>query len=222
MRSFDRVLLRLKEQLGVQTDKEAAELLGMQEKAFNARKRRDAFPDDKVLALAQRRPELGIDALYVITGVRKLETLASESDEERLLSLYRRAPEETKREIEAVSVALVEPDMAAMLHAVARASEGGKYPPAVSSGPLLADEAQAGGAPRPPTREQLAIGTGLDPMWPYVLEWIYDALNERKLRMPSGKRLRELVDAAVVLLRVEHAEGELSREDARRKIDAML
>ena len=64
------MLLRLKEQLGVPTDKEAAELLGLSDKAFNARKRRGSFPDDKLLALIAKRPELGLDIDYIVTGTR--------------------------------------------------------------------------------------------------------------------------------------------------------
>jgi hypothetical protein len=68
--SFVHVLLRLKEQLGVETDRDAATALGMTDKAFNARKLRGSFPEDKLFALAAKRPELGIDAQYVLTGHR--------------------------------------------------------------------------------------------------------------------------------------------------------
>lgn len=70
MKKFEHALLRLKEQLKLPTDKEVGELLGLQEKAFNARKRRDSFPEKDLRALAQQRPELGIDVLYVLTGER--------------------------------------------------------------------------------------------------------------------------------------------------------
>lgn len=63
---FEAALLRLKGALQVTTDKEVAELLGMSPNALNERKRRDAFPEDKVRALAAR---LHFDADYVITGV---------------------------------------------------------------------------------------------------------------------------------------------------------
>lgn len=68
MKSFGNVLLRLKAQTGLQADKEIAELLGISPTAFNDRKRRDAFPEDKLLALATRRPELNLDVDYVLTG----------------------------------------------------------------------------------------------------------------------------------------------------------
>lgn len=68
MNNFEKMLLRLKEQLGVPTDKEAAELLGLSDKALNARKKRDASLDDKLLALIAKRPELKIDFIYITTG----------------------------------------------------------------------------------------------------------------------------------------------------------
>ena len=66
----DEVLGRLKAELRVSKDKQAAELLGLGEKAFNARKKRNAFPEKELRALAQQRPELGIDVEYVLTGGR--------------------------------------------------------------------------------------------------------------------------------------------------------
>lgn len=68
MNNFEKPLLRLKEQLGLQTDKEVAEVLGLSVKAFTARKMRDAFPVDKLLALKASKPELMFDADYVLTG----------------------------------------------------------------------------------------------------------------------------------------------------------
>lgn len=65
---FEPVLLRLKEQLGVSTDKEVGELLGLSAAAFNNRKKRGIFPEDKLLALAARQPELGLDVAYILTG----------------------------------------------------------------------------------------------------------------------------------------------------------
>lgn len=68
MGNFQAALLRLKEHLGLETDKEVAELLGMTVKAFTARKARDSFPEEKLRALAQRRPDLPIDVDYVLNG----------------------------------------------------------------------------------------------------------------------------------------------------------
>lgn len=73
MNSFERVLLRFKEQVGLQTDKEVAALLGLSATAFGDRKKRGAFPEDKLRALAQQRPELNIDVGYVLNGVRQEE-----------------------------------------------------------------------------------------------------------------------------------------------------
>lgn len=64
--NFDSMLLRLKGQLGVQTDKEVAEVLGLSVKAFTARKMRGAFPVDKLLALKAAMPKLNVD--YVLSG----------------------------------------------------------------------------------------------------------------------------------------------------------
>jgi hypothetical protein len=67
---FEPVVLRLKEQLGVSTDKQVAALLGLSPTAFNDRKRRDAFPEDKLLALVATRPDLKLDVAYILTGDR--------------------------------------------------------------------------------------------------------------------------------------------------------
>lgn len=69
MRIFDACLLRLKQAVKATDDQEVAELLGMTKAAFSDRKRRDSFPADKVRALAQQRPDLGIDVEHVLTGV---------------------------------------------------------------------------------------------------------------------------------------------------------
>lgn len=66
--AFESAMLRLKERVGISSDKGIAELLGMTDKALNARKRRDAFPEDKLFALAAKAPELGLDVPYILTG----------------------------------------------------------------------------------------------------------------------------------------------------------
>ena len=68
MKKFDEQLLRLKQVVKLAEDQDVAVLLGMSKAAFSDRKKRDAFPDDKLAALAVRRPELGIDVSYVLTG----------------------------------------------------------------------------------------------------------------------------------------------------------
>lgn len=85
------------------------------------------------------------------------------------------------------------------------------------------DGRSAGRRVKPPTRDEMARGTELDPDWPQVMEWVYDALLARKRDvkdMPSGRKLRDMVTAVLVLLRVE--EGEISREKTRSTIDAIL
>jgi transcriptional regulator with XRE-family HTH domain len=73
MTDFDQKLLRLKQVLGLTEDQAVAAVLGLTKAAFSERKRRSAFPEDKVLALAARRPELNIDATYVFTGLTAKE-----------------------------------------------------------------------------------------------------------------------------------------------------
>lgn len=67
---FGAALLRLKERTGLQANKQIAELLGMKERAFVARKARESFPEKELYALAAKRPELDIDVTYVLTGQR--------------------------------------------------------------------------------------------------------------------------------------------------------
>lgn len=69
MRVFDQQLLRLKQVLGLTEDQAVAATLGMSKAAFADRKRRDAFPVDKLKALATDRPELRLDVSYVLSGV---------------------------------------------------------------------------------------------------------------------------------------------------------
>ena len=66
--NFLHIVNRLKTVLGLTKDKEVAEALGLKETAFNVRKSRNSFPEKELRALAQRRPELGIDVDYVLTG----------------------------------------------------------------------------------------------------------------------------------------------------------
>ncbi len=72
-KKFLYALGRLKESLGLSKDKEIASALGMSDKALNARKARDSFPEKEVLALSARRPELELDVTYVLTGERVSE-----------------------------------------------------------------------------------------------------------------------------------------------------
>ncbi len=77
MESFDAVLRRLKDALGVKDDQDVARALGMNKAAFSARKSRGSFPNDLVHALASRRPELGLDVPFVLTGKTAGEAAAA-------------------------------------------------------------------------------------------------------------------------------------------------
>jgi len=68
MKQFDQQLMRLKSMLGVTGDQDVAGLLDMSKAAFSDRKKRDSFPEEKLRALAQRRPDLPIDVEYVLRG----------------------------------------------------------------------------------------------------------------------------------------------------------
>lgn len=68
MRAFDQQLLRLKQALGVTEDQAVAAALGLSKAAFADRKKRGAFPIDKLKALAGEQPGLRIDVNFVLTG----------------------------------------------------------------------------------------------------------------------------------------------------------
>ncbi|ATE60148.1 helix-turn-helix domain-containing protein [Thauera sinica] len=68
MKNFDAMMARLKHQLRTVQDKDVALLLGLSPPALAGRKKRGLFPEDKLRALAQRRPDLGIDVEWVLTG----------------------------------------------------------------------------------------------------------------------------------------------------------
>jgi hypothetical protein len=71
MENFSEILGRLKHELRVSKDQEIADFLGMSKSAFAERKRRGAFPAEKLHAAASDRPELKLDADYVLTGVTR-------------------------------------------------------------------------------------------------------------------------------------------------------
>ncbi len=104
MNEFEKSLLRLKEQLGVAADKDAAELLGLSDKALNARKRRDSFPIKEVFALAAQRPELGLDPDLIVTGTsNKMETAGSR--EASLLQCFKKLND--KEQLQLLHIALL-------------------------------------------------------------------------------------------------------------------
>lgn len=71
MNFFEQAALRLKQELNVPNDKQAAELLGMSPRAWSGRKKTGSFPEKELRALAQQRPELGLDVDYILTGQRR-------------------------------------------------------------------------------------------------------------------------------------------------------
>ncbi len=70
---FEEAALRLKQQLKVHSDKEAAALLGLSAVAWVGRKNRNNFPEKELRALAQTRPDLKLDVHYVLTGEKQSE-----------------------------------------------------------------------------------------------------------------------------------------------------
>lgn len=95
MREFDHQLLRLKQALGAAEDQAVAAALGLSKAAFADRKKRAAFPADKVKALAADRPELGLDVQYVLTGTTarfdsSIDKLRRASETAQELALPRR------------------------------------------------------------------------------------------------------------------------------------
>ncbi|MGI0658052.1 helix-turn-helix domain-containing protein [Pseudomonas aeruginosa] len=71
MGNFSEVLDRLKHELRVSKDQEVADFLGMSKTAFAERKRREVFPEEKLLAVAPEHP--GVDVGYVLRGIRRGE-----------------------------------------------------------------------------------------------------------------------------------------------------
>lgn len=78
---FQETLLRLKSQLKVERDQEVAGMLGLTKSAFSERKKRGSFPEKEVLALAQKRPDIGLDLDFIFTGTRaaSFEATAAQS-----------------------------------------------------------------------------------------------------------------------------------------------
>ncbi|MBF1164463.1 MAG: helix-turn-helix domain-containing protein [Dechloromonas agitata] len=124
MREFDRQLIRLKEALGVTEDQDVANALGLSKAALSDRKKRGAFPDDKLLALIAKRPDLRLDFDYITIGRHssEFEAIAEKHQpehfraagksgllsvqEEELIGYYRRASEAGRDAILTASKAL--------------------------------------------------------------------------------------------------------------------
>jgi|GEM_PF-1107224 len=69
--NFVNAVLRLKLELSLQKDQQVASILGLTKSAFSERKTRNAFPEDKLRALATTRPDLNINFDYVLYGTPK-------------------------------------------------------------------------------------------------------------------------------------------------------
>ncbi len=76
---FEEKLLRLKQCLSVTADQAVAAALGMTKAAFSDRKKRDAFPEGRLYALAAKRPDLQLNVDYILygTGMRLADDDAS-------------------------------------------------------------------------------------------------------------------------------------------------
>lgn len=74
MGEFDAATLRLKQGLGVTLDRDAAAALGLSARAWAGRKKTGQFPRKELYELAAQRPELALDATYILTGRTQQQT----------------------------------------------------------------------------------------------------------------------------------------------------
>ncbi|RMX07438.1 hypothetical protein EBQ24_08880 [Allofranklinella schreckenbergeri] len=118
----DEKFSRLKKTLGVREDQEAAAALGMHKAAFSARKKRGSFPEKELRALAQQRPELGLDVEYVLTGGRLTARERSMFDSARAATLAAGSLNEADR-----NRMLALADRGALEHAAQNARREGMY-----------------------------------------------------------------------------------------------
>ena len=77
MNEFDNRMRRLKKVLGLSQDKDVATVLGMTKASLSDRKRRGSFPDDRVVALVAKYPDL--DVQFVLTGMGGSDRLSENS-----------------------------------------------------------------------------------------------------------------------------------------------
>lgn len=98
MNIFQEATLRLKQQLKVTEDQEAAVILGLTKHAWMGRKKRDSFPAKEVFALAAQRPELELDPDWIVTGVStKVQTAGNR--EASLLECYRKLTDREQKKL---------------------------------------------------------------------------------------------------------------------------
>lgn len=100
---FEEATLRLKQQLKVTEDKEVAEAIGLTSQAFVMRKKRERFPTKEVFALAQQRPELGLDPDWIVTGSSKRAETAGD-DETSLVECYRLLNSNQKQQLRQIAL----------------------------------------------------------------------------------------------------------------------
>lgn len=95
---FADFLYRIKQELDLKQDKDVADFLNLEIKAFSARKTRNSVPVDKLKAAALANPELKIDVEYILTGKRPNEISVDKStkvekelsvEEQELLDIFR-------------------------------------------------------------------------------------------------------------------------------------
>ena len=121
MENFLGMVNRLKQQLGVQSDKDVAQALGLSPTAFNQRKARKAFPEKELLALIAKRPDLGLDFDYVTLGThsqvfeasaKKAAKAPLTSPDERMAGLFAALSPASRKEVLAMALRLRELEMA--------------------------------------------------------------------------------------------------------------
>lgn len=117
---FEKATLRLKQQLGVTQDKEVAEALGLSPRAWAGRKKSGRWPEKEFLALAARRPDLGLDLDYILTGHRssEFESITRKADskpligqEERMAGIFAQLTPDSQKEVLSIATRLRELEM---------------------------------------------------------------------------------------------------------------
>lgn len=106
MNIFEEAALRLKQQLKVTEDKQAASALGLTDSAWKMRKQRENFPTKEVFALAAQRPELGLDPDWIVSGSsNRMETVGG-MGEAHLLQCYRLMNAHDRKAMNKIAAAL--------------------------------------------------------------------------------------------------------------------
>ena len=100
---FAEQFFRLKEALAVREDQDVAAALGMTKAAFSARKTRNSFPETELYALAAKRPDLGLDVDYVLTGITREAQALMDAEQKELERFSDAHPEATFAELRAAA-----------------------------------------------------------------------------------------------------------------------